>query len=65
MNKFLGLCRSYHGEKLLSYQIPTEVMISFWKDILDKSKYIEQIDILLELVREIEIKNTKAIVFNR
>ncbi len=64
LNKFLGLCRSYHGEKLLSYQIPNDVMISFWKETLDTSKYGQQVNRLLKLVKNIERKkNTKAIVF--
>ena len=64
LNKFLGLCSSYHGEKLLFYQIPNYVMISFWKETLDTSKYGQQVNRVLKLVKNIEReKNTKAIIF--
>ena len=64
LNKFLGLCREYNTSNLLEYNIPTEAMIKFWKDTLDKSKYVEQMNQLLALMREIETKkNTKAVIF--
>lgn len=64
LNKFLGLCRKYNSDTLLSYEIPNSEMIEFWKDTLDQSKYAKQINRLLKLMREIqEKKNTKALVF--
>ena len=64
LNKFLGLCRTYHGDNLLSYQIPNSEMINFWKDTLDNSKYSRQVNKLLKVVKNIEReKNTKPIVF--
>lgn len=64
LNKFLGLCRKYNSDTLLSYEIPNSEMIKFWKDTLDQSKYTKQINRLLKLMREIEKKkHTKALVF--
>lgn len=65
LNKFLALCRKFNKSNLLEYNIPTDVMIKFWKETLNNSKYKNQINKLLELLREIESKkNTKPIVFN-
>lgn len=64
LNKFLALCRKYNTSYLLEYNIPTDIMIKFWKDTLNNSKYQKQINKLLELMRDIESKkNTKPIVF--
>ncbi len=65
LNKFLALCRKYNKSNLLEYDIPAEAMIAFWKETLNNSKYQKQMNKLLELMREIELKkNTKSIVFN-
>ena len=64
LNKFLGLCKKYNKNNLLSYQIPNDIMIGFWKDILDNSNFRNQVNKLLEFIRKIQkFRNTKALIF--
>ena len=64
LNKFLGLCRKYETDNLMLYEIPNSEMIKFWKFILNKTSYSQQINILLKLMKNIEQKkNTKALIF--
>ena len=64
LNRFLELCKKYNGDYPMQYQIPNEVAIKFWKEVLEKSGYVKTINKLIKLMREIEKKkNTKEVIF--